>query len=87
MGTERELLVSLLVKLAVIASMASIMLRWSFAKTMLLREQRTIRQRLQLGLLFGGVFLSGTLVRLVLGYRATELGLEGASSLVWSGAM
>ena len=78
MGTEQELLVSLLVKLAVIASMASIMLRWSFAKTMLLREQRTIRQRLQLGLLFGGVFLSGTLVRLVLGYKATELGLEGA---------
>ena len=29
-------------------------------------------------MLFGGVFLSGTLVRLVLGYKATELGLEGA---------
>jgi two-component system LytT family sensor kinase len=77
---ERELLLILLVKIAVIASMASIMLRLSFAKKMLLREQRTARQRLQLGLLFGGVFSCGTLARLLLGYKAAELGLE--SSLV-----
>jgi two-component system LytT family sensor kinase len=75
---EQELLVSLLVKVAVISSMASMMLRWSFAKKMLLREQRTIHQRLQLGLLFGGFFAFGTLVREVLGYKAAELGLEGA---------
>ncbi len=77
---ERELLLSLLVKIAVIASMASIMLRWSFAKKMLLREQRTVHQRMQLGVLFGAVFLCGTLARLLLGYKAAELGLE--SSLV-----
>ena len=77
---ERELLLILLVKIALIASMASIMLRLSFAKKMLLREQRTARQRLQLGLLFGGVFSCGTLSRLLLGYKAAELGLE--SSLV-----
>ncbi len=77
---ERELLVILLVKVAVIASMASIMLRWSFAKKMLLREQRTIHQRFQLGLLFGAIFMCGTLARLFLGYKAAELGLE--SSLV-----
>ena len=77
---ERELLVILLVKVAVIASMASIMLRWSFAKKMLLREQRTAHQRLQLGLLFGAIFMCGTLARLFLGYKAAELGLE--SSLV-----
>jgi len=78
MVDERELLVSLLVKIAVISSMASMLLRWSFAKKMLLREQRTIHQRLQLGLLFGSVFAFGTLVRQVLGYNAAELGLEGA---------
>ena len=77
---ERELLLILLVKIAAIASMASIMLRMSFARKMLLQELRTIRQRLNLGLLFGGVFLCGTLARLLLGYKATELGLE--SSLV-----
>ncbi len=75
---EQELLVGLLVKVAVISSMASMMLRWSFAKKMLLREQRTIHQRLQLGLLFGGFFAFGTVVREVLGYKAAELGLEGA---------
>jgi hypothetical protein len=75
---EQELLVSLLVKIAVISSMALMLLRWSFAKKMLLREQRTIHQRLQLGLLFGAVFAFGTLVRRVLGYEAAELGLEGA---------
>lgn len=75
---ERELAVILLVKIAVIASMASIMLRWPLAKTMMLREQRTIHQRLQLGLLFGAVFMCGTLVRLFAGYKAAELGLESA---------
>jgi two-component system LytT family sensor kinase len=75
---EQELRVSLLVKIAVISSMALMLLRWSFAKKMLLREQRTIHQRFQLGLLFGAVFAFGTLVRRVLGYEAAELGLEGA---------
>ena len=60
--------------------MASLLLRWSFAKKMLLRESRTIHQRLQLGTLFGLVFATGSLVRhsQVLGYEAAELGLEGA---------
>ena len=78
MPGEKELLISLLVKIAIIASMASLLLRWGFAKRMLLREQRTLRQRLQLGALFGLFFAAGSLVRLVLGYDAAELGLEGA---------
>ena len=79
MFSERELLlISLLVKIAVITSMASLLLRWSFAKGMLLREQRTIRQRLHLGVLFGLFFAGGSLVRHSLGYKAAELGLEGA---------
>jgi two-component system LytT family sensor kinase len=77
MGSENTILVSLLVKIAVIASMASFLLRWSFAKRLLLRERRGIRQRLELGLLFGIVFSAGTLVRLGLGYDAADLSLEG----------
>ena len=73
-----DLLVTMLVKIAVLASMASLALRWNFAKRMFLREHRSIRQRLELGTLFGIVFASGTLVRIVLGYRAAEVGLEGA---------
>lgn len=73
-----DLLVTLLVKIAVLASMASIALRWNFAKRLFLREQRTLRQRLELAALFGVVFATGSLVRVVLGYRAAEVGLEGA---------
>lgn len=78
MGAENTILVQLLVKIAVIASMASIALRFAFAKRMLLRERRSIQQRLELGVLFGVVFAAGTLVRLVLRYDAAEVGLEGA---------
>ncbi len=78
MGAENTLLVQLLVKIAVITSMASIALRFPFAKRMLLREQRSIKQRLELGLLFGVVFAAGTLVRVGLRYDAAEVGLEGA---------
>ncbi len=78
MGAENTILIQLLVKIAVIASMASFLLRWSFAKRMLLRERRTIQQRMELGLLFGAVFAAGTLVRIVLKYDAADLGLEGA---------
>jgi two-component system LytT family sensor kinase len=78
MGNDSALLVQLLVRIAVIASMASIVLRWSFAKRLFLREQRTFRQRLELGAVFGFVFAAGTGVRLVLGYDAAEVGLEGA---------
>ncbi len=78
MFSERELLIILLVKIAVITSMASLLLRWSFAKKLLLREQRTIRQRLHLGVLFGLFFAGGSLVRHSPGYKAAELSLEGA---------
>ncbi len=78
MSSDNTILVSLLVKIAVIASMASFLLRWAFAKRMLLREGRGLKQRLELGLLFGIVFSAGTFVRIVLKYDAADLGLEGA---------
>ena len=73
-----DLLVTLLVKIATFASLASIALRWNIAKRLFLREQRSIRQRLELAAQFGVVFASASLVRVVLGYRAAEVGLEGA---------
>ena len=75
---DTDLLVTLLVKVAILASMASIALRPNFAKRLFLRERRTIRQRFELALLFGVVFASGPLVRMALGYRAAEVGVEGA---------
>ncbi len=75
---DTDLLVTLLVKIAALGSIASIALRWNFAKRLFLREQRSLRQRLELAALFGVVFASGSVVRIVLGYRAAEWGLEGA---------
>lgn len=75
---DTDLLFTLLAKIAVIASMASIALRSNFAKRLFLSERRSIRQRFQLATLFGSVFASGTCVRLTLGYRAADVGLEGA---------
>ncbi len=78
MGVDYTVLSVLLVKIAVMASIASLLLRWGFAKRMLLRERRSIQQRLELGLLFGFVFAIGTMLRLVLKYDAAELALEGS---------
>ena len=73
-----DLLVTLLVKVAVFASMASIALRPNFAKRLFLAERRSFRQRMELAVLFGIVFASGSVARVVLGYEAGEVGIEGA---------
>ena len=56
MPTAEASLVTLLVKLGVVASLASILTRFSGAKRMLLREQRTLRQRLRFSAWFAAIF-------------------------------
>ncbi|HET8549145.1 MAG TPA: histidine kinase [Bryobacteraceae bacterium] len=71
--------VTLLVKLAVAASLASILVRLQVFKRMLLREQRTVFQRFQFALGFGAAFGAGVGVRVITGgYPAVDLGLEGS---------
>jgi len=72
------LLLTLLVKLGVVASLASILVRPNKVQRMLLRESRTLNQRLQLALWFWVVFATGVLTRvLTRSYTAVDLGLEG----------
>src|SRR4051812_35121894 len=73
-------LVILLVKLAVAASLASILTRSSQFQRMLLREERTLAQRLQMALVCSVIFGAGVLTRVVTktGYEAVDLGLEGS---------
>ncbi len=72
-------LVTLLVKLGVVASLASILTRFSGAKRMLLREQRTLNQRLRFALWFAAIFGAGVLTRVAtVSYLAVDLGLEGS---------
>ena len=71
--------VVLLVKLAVAASLASIMARFTAFQRILMREQRTLHQRLKLALGFSGIFAAGVGTRLLLkSYLAVDLGLEGS---------
>ena len=74
-----ERLVILLVKLAVAASLASILVRSNRFKRMLLREERTLNQRFQLALGFASIFGTGVATRVLTGiYKSVDLGLEGS---------
>ena len=75
-----EHLVVLLIRLGVVASLASILVRSNGFKRMLLREQRTLNQRLMMALGFASIFGAGVAARVVThnGYKAVDLGLEGS---------
>ncbi len=72
-------LVNLLVKLAVAASVASVLVRFTAFKRILLREERTLRQRLTLALSISAVFGAGVALRVFTGiYKPADLGLEAS---------
>ncbi len=72
--------VSLLVKLAAMASIASILARSSRFKSILLEENRTLEQRIELALWLSVVFGASVAMRIVGGnaYQGADLGLEGS---------
>jgi two-component system LytT family sensor kinase len=70
---------SLLVKLGVVASIASTLARSNHFKSMLMRENRTLNQRLALALVLSLVFATSVATRLASpSYYAADLGLEGS---------
>ena len=76
---RQEYLVILFIRLGVVASLASLLVRFGRFKNMLLREDRTINQRIVLALLLGSIFATGVLIRLFApSYKAIDLGLEGS---------
>src|SRR6266545_3714834 len=71
--------ITLLVKLGVVASLASLLVRSNPGKRMLMRETRTLTQRLHLALWFSAVFAASVTTRVMSrSYRAVDLGLEGS---------
>src|SRR5512133_2892137 len=75
----QEYLVPLLLKLGVMASIASILARSSFFKSMLMLESRTLNQRLSLSLWLAVVFGASVTTRILQpNYRVADLGLEGS---------
>jgi len=71
-------LITLLVKLGVVTSLASILVRWTTAKRMLMRETRTLTHRLQLALWFSVVFGTSVAVHMKRQYDTADLGLENS---------
>jgi two-component system LytT family sensor kinase len=75
-----ESYLSLLVKLGVMASIASILARSSRFKSMLMRESRTLNQRAAFSLVLSTIFALSTAARILSprNYYAADLGLEGS---------
>ena len=75
-----DYLVSLLVKLGAVASIASVLARSSTFKAMLMRENRTLTQRLTLSLWLSIAFGASVATRVASNntYQGADLGLEGS---------
>ena len=74
-------LLILLVKLAVAASLASILTRSSGFQRMLMRDERTLTQRVKMALVCAVIYGAGVAVRvgtLPGAYQAVDLGMEGS---------
>lgn len=79
MALEQYLIV-LLLKLGVVTLLASFLARSGAFQRMLMREQRTLNQRLLLALSFASIFGTGAAIRIVTRgvYQAVDLGLEAS---------
>ncbi|HZT71870.1 MAG TPA: histidine kinase [Terriglobia bacterium] len=75
-GSSAYVLVTLLIKLGVIASLASIIARFEKFRRLLLVEIRTPKQKLLFAAFVGVPFMLGVLTRLVANYRGADLSLE-----------
>jgi two-component system LytT family sensor kinase len=76
---EPQQLVVLLLRLAVAASLASILSRFSAFQRMLMREERTLVQRAKLALSCSAAYGAGVATRVFTRrYEAVDLGLEGS---------
>lgn len=74
-----QYLITLLVKLGVVASIAAFVIRYQPLRRTLLREDRTPEERLRLSGWFSAIFGAGVAIRvLVRSYDAVDLGLEGS---------
>lgn len=81
MGPElplKDVVFTLLVKLGVASSIAALLARATTFQRLLFKEEREFDEKILFVLLFGPPVALGVLVRIVLGYRATDISLEGA---------
>lgn len=77
LSADQFLLVTLLVKVGVMASLATILVRYRFFKRILLVEDRGRREDWQFASLFGSLIALGIVFRLLLGYGGADISLAG----------
>jgi two-component system LytT family sensor kinase len=75
---EQLLLITLIVKLAVMATVATMLVRYRRFRHILIFERRDWPDRLVFVLFFGVPLAAGVIARLLLNYKAADLTLEGA---------
>lgn len=77
---DKQEVAALLIKVAVSASIASIMMRFARIQKILLKDERTVADRLQLALIFSLLFGATAEIRILSHdqYPAIDLALEGA---------
>lgn len=77
---DKQQLAALLIKIAVATSIASILMRFGRIQKILLRDERTVSQRLQLAFIFSLLFGASSEVRILSHgqYQVIDLALEGA---------
>jgi two-component system LytT family sensor kinase len=78
LSQEQVLLTTLVVKLAVMAALATMLVRYRLFRHILIFETRAWPDRLTFALGFGIPLAAGVASRLLLDYRAADLTLEGA---------
>ena len=78
LSLEQALFTTLIVKLAVMAALATMLVRYRRFRHILIFEHRAWPDRLAFALGFGIPLLAGVAARLLLGYNAADLTLEGS---------
>ncbi len=75
-GSQTPVLVTLLIKVGVVALLAGFIARFGIFRRLILVEERTPRQKLQMAAFLGVPFMMGVLTRLFAGYQGADLSLE-----------
>src|SRR3989338_11110351 len=78
LSADQFLLTTLIVKLAVMAVLATMLARFRQFRHILIFERRNLQDRLVFTLAFGLPLMAGVAARLLLNYNAADLTLEGA---------
>ncbi|HLG20400.1 MAG TPA: histidine kinase [Bdellovibrionota bacterium] len=75
---DQMILVTALIKIGLMAAMATVLSRFDTFKRMFFLEREGVKGRIYFIALMGGLFSLGVLARILLGYVAADMGLEGS---------